>query len=271
MFKWAVHNEMVPASVHHGLKAVDGLRKGRTDVRESQPVKPVPDAFVDAIMPFVNRQVRAMVELQRLTGMRPGEVVIMRTGDLNTTGSIWEYRPGSHKTEHHEKERVIFIGPKAQAVLKPWLKADLSAYLFSPKEALDERSIALRKERKTRVQPSQENRRKRNPKHAPGDHYTPLSYALAIDRGCDRAFPHPGLSQFPEKELTTDQKAELKAWRKAHRWHPNRLRHNAGTRLRREFGLEIAKCVLGHSSVVPTQVYAEQDQAAAAEAMRKIG
>jgi hypothetical protein len=41
--------------------------------------------------------------------------------------------------------------------------------------------------------------------------------------------------------------------------------------LRREFGLEIAKAVLGHSSVVPTQIYAEQDQAAAADAMLKIG
>jgi hypothetical protein len=28
-------------SVHHGLKAVSGLRQSRTDVRESVPVKPV--------------------------------------------------------------------------------------------------------------------------------------------------------------------------------------------------------------------------------------
>jgi hypothetical protein len=43
-FKWAVADEMVPASVHHGLQAVSGLR-----VRENEPVRPVPDAFVDAI------------------------------------------------------------------------------------------------------------------------------------------------------------------------------------------------------------------------------
>ena len=67
---------MIPPSVHHGLKAVSGLRRGRADVRESEPVRPVPDAFVDAIRPHVSRQVWAMVELQRLSGMRPGEVCI---------------------------------------------------------------------------------------------------------------------------------------------------------------------------------------------------
>jgi hypothetical protein len=34
-FKWAVGEEMVPPSTHHGLKAVSGLRRGRADVRES--------------------------------------------------------------------------------------------------------------------------------------------------------------------------------------------------------------------------------------------
>jgi integrase len=74
LFKWAVGEAMVPPSVHHGLQAVSGLRRGRADVRESEPVKPLPDAFVDAIRPYISQQVWAMIELQRLTGMRPGEV-----------------------------------------------------------------------------------------------------------------------------------------------------------------------------------------------------
>jgi integrase len=143
MFKWAVANEKVPPSVHHGLKSVDGLRKGRCDARESRPVKPVDDHFVDAIRPHVSRQVWTMVELQRLTGMRPGEVVNMRTMDINTAGSIWEYRPESHKTEHHGKDRVIFIGPKAQELLKPWLRTEQTAYLFSPRESMVERAVDL--------------------------------------------------------------------------------------------------------------------------------
>ena len=57
----------------------------------------------------------------------------------------------------------------------------------------------------------------------------------------------------------------------APKWHPHQLRHNAATRLRREFGLDVARAVLGHSSPVVTEVYAELDQAKAAEAMAKIG
>ena len=37
-------------------------------------IRPVVDADVEAVRPFVSRQVWAMIELQRLTGMRSGEV-----------------------------------------------------------------------------------------------------------------------------------------------------------------------------------------------------
>ena len=131
-FKWAVGEEMIPSSVYQSLKAVSGLRLGRADVRESEPVKPVPDAFVDAIQPFVARQVWAMVELQRLSGMRPGEVTSMRSCDIDTSGRVWIYTPSEHKTEHHGKERPVYLGPRAQAILKPWFRTNLTAYLFSP-------------------------------------------------------------------------------------------------------------------------------------------
>jgi hypothetical protein len=52
-FKWAVVEEIVPASVHRGLKAVNDLRGGAPK-RESKPVKPVPDEFVGAIRPHVS-------------------------------------------------------------------------------------------------------------------------------------------------------------------------------------------------------------------------
>src|SRR5262249_42823332 len=161
-FKWAVGEEMVPPSVHHGLKAVPGLRRGRADVRESEPVKPVPDAFVDAIGPHVSRQVWAMVRLQRLSGMRPGEVCGMRTIDVDPSGRVWIYTPESHKTEHHGRERRIHLGPGAQEILRQWLRPELTAYLFQPREVMAEHRAERRRDRKTRVQPSQRDRRGRN-------------------------------------------------------------------------------------------------------------
>lgn len=270
-FKWAVSEGLVPPSVHHGLKSVDGLKKGRCAARESRPVRSVADAYVDAVRPFVSRQTWAMIELQRLTGMRPGEVCIMRTCDITMGGPIWEYRPASHKTEHHDKERVIYIGPCAQSILGCWLKTDLAAYLFSPREAVDERRAELRIARRTKVQPSQQHRRKPSPKQRPGERYNTRSYGHAIANACDRAFPHPSLTGILESQLTEAQRSELRAWRKDHRWHPNQLRHNAATRIRREHGLDAARAILGHTTPVITEIYATLDAGKAAEVMSRIG
>jgi len=37
--------------------------------------------------------------------------------DLDRSSEVWCCRPATHKTEHHGRERVVFIGPKGQAVL----------------------------------------------------------------------------------------------------------------------------------------------------------
>ena len=40
IFKWAVSEEVVPPSVIEGLRAVEGLRRGCSNVREAEPVGP---------------------------------------------------------------------------------------------------------------------------------------------------------------------------------------------------------------------------------------
>ena len=55
IFRWGVENELVPAEVSHALATVPGLRRGRCDAMESDPVTPVPDAHIEA----VNRCVRS--------------------------------------------------------------------------------------------------------------------------------------------------------------------------------------------------------------------
>ncbi|MDM4014600.1 site-specific integrase, partial [Roseiconus lacunae] len=80
-FKWAVAEELVPPSVHEGLRAVPGLKYGRTEAREAEPVKPVPDEYIDLVFPEVAPQVAVMIQLQRSTGMRPCETVMMRKED----------------------------------------------------------------------------------------------------------------------------------------------------------------------------------------------
>ena len=271
VFKWGVENELVPASVLHGLQAVPGLKRGRCSVRETAPVKPVPDDTVALTCEAAPRVVAAMVQLQRLTGMRPGEVVIMRTRDIDTSGRIWRYVPGHHKTEHHGRSRVVYLGPAAQRLLKPLLKTDLDAFIFTPAAALAELALTKRMRRRTRVQPSQIKRQRRAKGRRLRQRYTTTTYARAISYACDRAFPHPELSSLRRSRSTSEQLRELDAWRKAHRWSPNRLRHSAATQLRKEFGIESARVVLGHTSARVTEIYAEQDLARAAEIMSRVG
>jgi integrase len=275
MFQWAASEELLPASIHQALTTVAGLKKGRSNAREASPVKPVPDAMVDAVRPHVSRQVWAMIELQRWTGARPGEIVIIRGTDLNMAGKIWEYIPGRHKTEHLGSSRTIFIGPQAQAILKPWLKPDLGAYLFSPADAEAERSAEQRANRQTPLWPSHQRCKakikKGRHRKLLGSHYSVATYRQAIARGCDRAFPCPTLSEIEETALTEVQRAELLSWQKAHRWHPHRLRHTAATRIRREHGLEASQAILGHRVLDATQLYAEKNLDLAREIMDEIG
>jgi integrase len=223
-----------------------------------------------------------MVQLQLEAGMRPGEVIIMRVMDLDTSGKVWLYRPGSdqehgaHKTAWRGQDRVISLGPRAQKVLRPWLDenvADPTAYLFQPKEARERQDADRRRERMTPMTPSQaKRRRKRKPKRQPGNLYTVTSYARAVARGCELAFPFPeGLAEDRRPKWTADHQEEIDRWRKEHHWHPSQLRHTRATEIRRQADLDTARAVLGHRSPAVTETYAEIDLTKAAELMERIG
>jgi integrase len=284
VFKWAAAEELVPASVYQALKAVPGLRKGRGPARETEPVRPVDDAVVDATLPFLTRPVRGLVEFQRLTGCRPGEGMAIRRCDIDESGAVWLYRPRRHKTAHKGKSRVVAIGPKAQELLTAYFTDDPDDYLFSPRREAEERLARRSAERKTPRWAShmKRNERKRvgeRRKCAPRDRYRRESYLTAVERACDRAFPPPPpLAQERSESrakwwarLTDEQKESLKAWRRAHRWHPYQLRHAFATKVRKEFDLEAAQVLLGHERCDVTQVYAERNEGLASRIAAQIG
>ena len=246
LYKWAASEELVPAGVYLALKSVGGLPKGRSQAREAEPIRPVPEEAIEAVLPHVARQVRAMIELQRLTGMRPGEVIIMRACDLDRSGEVWVYTPSDHKTAHRGRDRRIFLGPRAREVVGPWLRRDQADYLFSPREAMEELRAEQRRRRKTPVQPSQRSRaRGAGPGRRLGDRYSTRSYHHAVGYGCRKAAIDP--------------------------WHPNQLRHSAATALRKKYGLDAARVILGHASTAVTEVYAELDGEKAREIMAEVG
>jgi integrase len=249
-FKWCVAEQLLPAAVLAGLNAVEGLRAGRTAAPEPEPVGPPADGAVEAALPLLPAPVAAMVNLQLLTGARPGEVVRLRADDFDRSGAVWVVRLKAHKTAHKGKGRELLFGPRAQELLAPWLLKAGGGYLFSPAAAEAERNAARSANRTTPLYPShaRHNERRRvggNRKRRPGERYTTGAYRQAVERAC--------------------RKAGVPCW------SPNQLRHRAATELRREFGIETARVILGHATAFTTEIYAEADRAKAADAVHRVG
>ncbi len=165
----------------------------------------------------------------------------MRPIDIDTTGDVWASRLRDHKMAYKQKERVLYFGPKAQEILREFIAGrKLTAYLFSPREAEAERHENAKGHRRDDQEPNP-----RKTTRILGDFYTTDSYRKAIVRACIKA----GVPT----------------------WTPHRLRHNAATRFRKEYGLEVAQVILGHATADITQVYAERDAAKAIEVIERIG
>jgi len=248
VFKWATSKELIPSSVYEALRSLAGLRVGHTEARESEPVKPVPDSDVESTLPHLSVTVRAMVQVQRLTGARPGEICGMRIGDVDRGGAVWVYRPERHKTQHHGHHREIFIGPKAQTILAPFmLKLDPGANVFSPAAAMEEMRQRRHEARKTPMSCGNVpgSNRKRKPKRQPRQRYDVNAYRHAIVRACELA--------------------------KVEAWHPHQLRHTSATDVRRQFGIEAAQHHLGHATTTMTEIYAERNSETARAVASAIG
>lgn len=255
-FKWCCQHEYLPGSVYANLATVDGLRRGQSNVKEAEPVRPVPECDVLAVLPFVAPQVAAMIQAQYLCGMRPGDVVIMRRSDLDMGGDIWLYEPYRHKGDWRGKILVKAVPARAQAILKPFFKPDLDTYLFSPRDA-DEwhRARRCKPNRRAPVYPSELRRRAKNrrrcSKRRIGEHYTTTSYWQAVQRGLEHAaaagveIPH---------------------------WTPNQLRHSISTAIAKMSGLgqQAAQRWLGHAKLDTTSIYTEREVSELIEIAREL-
>ena len=78
MFKWGAAQQLIPIETYHSLTVVEGLRAGRSAAKETEPVTSVDWSVVEQVLSYLPPPVAAMVELQYHTGMRPGEVVLLR-------------------------------------------------------------------------------------------------------------------------------------------------------------------------------------------------
>ena len=140
MFTWGVAEELVNPNTALALKAVKSLPKGYTDTFDNQEREPVSDDVVERTLPFMSKTVRTMVQIQRITGMRPSEVYQMTVGDIDRTreNGLWHYVLGSHKTEKHVGKKVIPLGKQTLMewmglCLTPITKFQKALFIIGPK------------------------------------------------------------------------------------------------------------------------------------------
>lgn len=249
VFRWGAQSGYVDASVWLSLKAVEPLRKGKTAARETEPVKPVAWEHVARLLPFLSPMLAAMVQVQALTGMRSDELTGLRGCEIDRSRDVWVYRPAKHKTAWRQKEKIICIGPRGQALLAPFLSADPQSFLFTPRAAV------------------------RRAGRATGERYNAHSYQVAINHAF-RRLGHSVAGTPRQKRGQGERTRErLKPWLKSLGivyWHPHQLRHNAATDARAEYGVEGATAITGNT-VAAAQLYAERSLDLAMRIARERG
>ena len=169
VWRWAVAEGHVPAGNWQSLGAVNPLRKGQPGTVESPPVGAVPLHVVEATLAALSPTLADAVRVQLASAMRPGEVVGLHADQVDRSGDVWLFRPRTHKSAWRGRDRVVPLGPRAQAILSPRLAGGGWAFP-SPK----------------------------------GQPYLRLSYAQAIRRACAAAgVPHWSPGQLRHTAATT--------------------------------------------------------------------
>ncbi len=249
IFRWGVSQELVHVHTSLALRELLPIRKGEKvgDVvpPESTPVKPAKASQIEQILPELVPQLVDMLQLHAIVGMRPGDLVIMRPGDIDRSDDVWVYRPASHKNEWRGQHLAYAIGPRAQKILAPYLEnRKPHVPCFQPAVTRKQRQEIVHAKRKTKRTNQATKRLIKRPMKIK-DHYTTQSYGRAIRRAAER--------------LTKDDREAFLALHFA----PNRLRHTKATELRASHGIEAARVALGHSNISTTLIYAEADLAKA--------
>ena len=225
IFSWGVEEELAKTNVH-ALREVKPLPKGEPGTFDHPPREDVPDDVVMRTLRYITSQtVKAMIQVQRMIGARPGEIFRMRVGDIDRTrgNGLWYYVPGSYKTGEFVGKIEFPLGKPEQELLAPYLIGKKSAEaVFSPRTAKQERYDG-----------------KRAIPERYSEFYNRHSYRQAIEHAINKG----------NKTLPEDEQIPY--------WTPYRLRNSAATATEEKIGLDEAQAQLGHKSANMTRRYSK--------------
>ena len=234
LFNWAVGLELIPPERAYALSRIRALPmgQGRETLRRTEVTADV----VNATLPHLTDEARALVLFIRWTACRPSEAARLRMCDVHDVDRpIWRYRPPMHKTAHRGQFRDVPIGPQARAILEPHAEGRAEdEYVFDPRRSLARivstgATIKMRRRASPRV----------------GNLFTSDAIRVAIQRAAEAAGVPP--------------------------WTPYQLRYLRLREIRRDYGPEAARATAGHTRDSMTAHYAPPSWEAAAGAAAASG
>ncbi|MBL8736220.1 MAG: site-specific integrase [Planctomycetes bacterium] len=203
VLRWGRSRGLVPKPVWADVSVIEPLKRGEVGDRpeKGRPRRAVTAEEAERVAAKACRQVGAMIRLQALCGMRPGEVCCMRWVDIDKAPILgdktgcWTYIVPNGKTSHHGHVTRYLLPVVAQKILLQFPALPL-AYIFSPAAAMEERRNRLRAGRQSKLTPSHRER----DAEANRDYATRWGlneYRHAVDRACALA----GVARFTPHEL----------------------------------------------------------------------
>jgi integrase len=228
--EWCVAGEIVAADKLVALRSVKRLPL--SGARPPIIRKPVDDAAIGETIARLPAVYAAIVTVCRHSGARPGEVLAMRPGEIDTTShaGVWVWRPTKHKTQRFGIERALVLGSRCIKAIQPWIAG----------VAHDE--IVFTTDCIRRVRTSGAIRLRSRRRSVP---ITASDLRRAVRIACEAA------------SVAT--------------WTPYSLRHSGLTDFRDVGGMDAAQIQGGHSTSRTTERYARANLARAIEAARVCG
>jgi integrase len=122
VWRWLERKRLAPPGSWAALRALEPVRANDRRYRHTRPLEPLGEGEYELLLVCCHPTLRAMVELQWLTGVRSGELVRMTAGEVDRDGDEgWVFRPTRHKTAWRGHTRAVPLGPRAAGLLAPWL------------------------------------------------------------------------------------------------------------------------------------------------------
>lgn len=121
VWRWAERRRLVPRGSWEGLRALPPLAPNDARFRPRKKRRAYSWEEVERVLACCVPPLAAALAFHWWTGCRSQDVRRLRVGQIDQSGEVWIYRPPQHKGSWRGAERAVFIGPRAQEGLAPWL------------------------------------------------------------------------------------------------------------------------------------------------------